>query len=116
MADKKVSVGTSAHLNKTITVRMPPEFLARIDGHRGSVPRETYIREVLAAHMDAGAEPLIGYAGAPTYGPNEDERTASLNARVAAKAQSHQPGPNVEHIRSTSQAKRGIEPRPKKGK
>lgn len=85
-----------------IRLPLPDGLKDRIDQVRGDVPRVVFIRRAIdqqiACQLKAGPLPTLEEANA---------------ARARG---SHQPGPNVENIRSSDQSKRDVKPIPKGAK
>lgn len=83
-----------------INLPLPDELLAQIDAARETTdtPRTAWIRRAIEQRLASG------WAG---------HLADDTGARTTFRGQ---PGPNVENIRSSEQAKRGTGPRPKGGK
>ena len=44
---------------KNVNFRWPPEFIARIDGARGLIPRSAYVRQALERQMEEDETPRV---------------------------------------------------------
>lgn len=111
-------------MSTRLHIVMPDGLLARIDAALGpGQPRADFIRRAVEQAL---GEPIGSTHGGddgqgrgePRDGRGAEARTVVSPATVPAPAERHrrQPGPNVENIRSSSQSKRDVSPRPKGGK
>lgn len=90
-----------ANAIKTVSLRLPADLYDRVEVARGELPRERWLRQAV--------EQALSDAQGPAPGPVPALAPFPLLKRVAM------PGPNVENIRSSAQAKRDVTPIPKGG-
>jgi hypothetical protein len=105
-----------------LSFRCTPELQQRVDAVRGQVPRERWLREATeraVAHIERAARGQIIVGGAVHNGSPPHSPSVLVEGSFESRDQRYRqtaPGPNVENVVSSGQAKRDVTPIPKNGK
>lgn len=107
----------SEHGFVKFTVSMAAPLAAKMERVRGDVARSTFVARAVEQHLD-GLPHVPAHKRATTVAepPGDKAELDDVEVAPGGRRRVHQPGPNVENLRSSAQAKRGVGPVPKGGK